>query len=76
MVEGGSVRLTARRKGAVVTITVENAFDPDDPPRHDLGVGLSNVRRRLQVRYGAEATIEAGPEAGVYRVVVRLPCRP
>ena len=76
LIEGGSIRLAARREGSGVTIVIENAFDPDDPPRHDLGLGLSNVRRRLEVRYGRDAAMEAGAQAAVYRVVLRLPCVP
>jgi two-component system sensor histidine kinase AlgZ len=74
LIEGGSIGLTARRQASGLTITIENAFDPDDPPRHDLGVGLSNVRRRLQVRYGPEAAMEVGAQGSVYRVTLRLPC--
>jgi two-component system, LytTR family, sensor histidine kinase AlgZ len=74
LLEGGAIGLTARRDEAIVTITVENAFDPENPPRHDLGFGLSNVRRRLQVRYGPEATFEAGAQGPMYRVILRLPC--
>ena len=74
MVASLSSGVTARRDEAIVTITVENAFDPDNPPRHDLGFGLPNVRRRLQVRYGPEATFEAGAQGPLYRVILRLPC--
>jgi LytS/YehU family sensor histidine kinase len=74
LVEGGSIRLAARRSGASVSITVENAFDPETPAPHNLGMGLAHVRRRLQVRYGEDAAFQAGPSDGVYRVVLRLPC--
>jgi signal transduction histidine kinase len=74
LVEGGSIRLAARRSGASVSITVENAFDPETPAPHNLGLGLAHVRRRLQVRYGEDAAFQAGPSDGVYRVVLRLPC--
>jgi two-component system sensor histidine kinase AlgZ len=74
MVEGGSIRLSARREEGRVTITVENAFDAETPQRRDLGMGLSMVRKRLQVRYGAEASMEAGAVGGVYRVVLKAPC--
>jgi len=74
LVEGGSIRLAARRSGATVSITVENAFDPEAPAPHKLGMGLAQVRRRLQVRYGVDASFQAGPADGVYRVVLRLPC--
>ena len=74
MVEGGAIRLSARREEGRVTIIVENAFDADTPPRRDLGMGLMMVRKRLQARYGADASLEAGASGGVYRVVLRTPC--
>jgi hypothetical protein len=83
LVNGGSIRLAVRRSGSAVAITVENGFDPEMPAPSKSGVGLQHVRRRLQVRWGEDAEMEAGPIApvpdaepseGVYRVVLRLPC--
>ena len=74
MLEGGVVRLAARRSGDSVAITVENRFDPDSPGRRDLGLGLSSVRRRLEIRYGADALFEAGRQGDLYRVGLRFPC--
>jgi hypothetical protein len=74
LVEGGSIRLAAHRSGGSVSIAVENAFDPETPAPHNLGMGLAHVRRRLQVRYGEDASFQAGPADGLYRVVLRLPC--
>jgi two-component sensor histidine kinase len=76
LVEGGRIRLSVRRRGADVSITVENAFDPDMPAPRNMGLGLAHVRRRLQVRYGEDAVVDAGPRGGVYRVVLRFPCGP
>jgi two-component system sensor histidine kinase AlgZ len=74
MLEGGAIRLEARKRGDDVAITLENPFDPDAPPRRDLGLGLAHVRRRLQVRYGDSAAFDAGAEGDLYRVVLRFPC--
>jgi hypothetical protein len=88
LVDGGTIRLAVRRTGSAVTIAVENGFDPEMPPPSKSGMGLQHVRRRLQVRYGDDAEMDAGPlqpppasptpdvesPAGVYRVVLRLPC--
>jgi LytS/YehU family sensor histidine kinase len=74
LVEGGAVRLEAKWESGAVAIIVENAFDAEAPPRRDLGMGLSNVKKRLQVRYGAQASFEAGAVGGTYRVVLRVPC--
>jgi hypothetical protein len=85
LVDGGAIRLAVRRSGAAVVITVENGFDPEMPAASKTGMGLKHVRRRLQVCYGDDAEMDAGPlqrppapdaesAQGVYRVVLRLPC--
>ena len=74
MIEGGTVRLTVARAGDEVVIAVENGFDPDNEPPDKLGIGLTHVRRRLQVRYGDRAVFHAHGQAGSYRVELRLPC--
>jgi hypothetical protein len=74
MLEGGAIRLAVEQSGGAVSITVENGFDPDMPVPRKLGIGLDHVRRRLEVRYGAEATFDAGVYGRVYRVVLRFPC--
>ena len=74
LVEGGAIRLEAHRHGADVSILLENAFDPESAAGRSLGLGLRNVRRRLTVRYGDDAALQAGPSGDRYRVSLRLPC--
>jgi len=74
LVEGGAIRLSVERLGASVRVAVENGFDPDAPPPNRLGMGLPHVRRRLELRYGDAASLQAGGRDGVYRVELRFPC--
>ncbi|MBZ5619545.1 MAG: histidine kinase [Acidobacteriia bacterium] len=74
LLEGGSIRLAASRSGGAVFITLENAFDPETPPRRNMGMGLAHVRRRLEVRYGEDAVVLAGPQGKIYRVMLQFPC--
>src|SRR5260370_12621204 len=74
LVEGGAIHLSVERLGADVRLAVENGFDPDAPPPNLLGMGLPHVRRRLELRYGDTASLEAGGLEGVYPVEVRFPC--
>jgi len=74
LVEGGLIRVEVRRDGPGIVVTVTNPFDPDAPPAQRLGVGLAQVRRRLEVRYGPQARLDIGAAEGIYRVVLRLPC--
>jgi len=74
LVEGGAIRVSVERSGDLVRVAVENAFDSDSPPENRLGVGLVQVRRRLELRYGAAAVMQAEAREGVYRVELRFPC--
>ena len=74
LVEGGFIRIAARGRSGDVLITIENSFDPEAAGAVRLGMGLAHVRRRLAIRYGEKAEIEAGPADGLYRVLLRMPC--
>jgi len=74
LVEGGAVRLSVERQGESVHVSVENGFDPEAPRPSRLGMGLPHVRRRLELRYGNAASMEAGGREGIYRVELRFPC--
>jgi two-component system, LytTR family, sensor histidine kinase AlgZ len=76
LLEGGAIRLSAHRKGAGVTIGIENEYDPENIKDKDAraGIGLAHVKRRLAVRYGDDASFDAQAESAIYRVSLRLPC--
>jgi two-component system, LytTR family, sensor histidine kinase AlgZ len=71
LVEGGVVRLKAKRAGEGVEIAIENAFDPEMPVQRGTGLGLANVRRRIEARYGP-GRFEAEAEDEVFRVRIRI----
>ena len=73
LVEGGWIHLDVRAQNGTLSITVENSFDPDAPPRRKSGVGLVNVRQRLQARYGNQASFAVKTEGDRYRVALTLP---
>jgi len=73
LVEGGWIRLDAMCDSGNLSITIENNYDPDAPPRRRGGVGLANVRQRLFARYGERATFAAKTEAGRFRVAIVIP---
>jgi LytS/YehU family sensor histidine kinase len=70
--DGGLVRLEARRGNGHLSLAVENAFDPDCPVRRG-GVGLENVRRRLETRYGEQASLRVLSTEDRFRVRISLP---
>jgi two-component system, LytTR family, sensor histidine kinase AlgZ len=73
LVGGGWIRLAAARRDGVLDIAIENQFDPDAPPRRRSGVGLANVRQRLEARYGNHASFSAAAVEDRFRVAIRLP---
>ena len=75
MVEGGVIRLEARRTGNRLRILIENPCDPEAPPRRGTGLGLTNVRQRLAARYGTDALFAARRIADRYLVVLSVPAQ-
>ncbi len=73
MPEGGWIRLRAARNGDRMSLTVENSWDPEAGSSRKNGVGLKNVQRRLEARYGNEAQLQASAEDEVFRVHLSFP---
>ncbi len=75
LIEGGEISIATSRPGERLRITVENPCDPDRPRGNGRGIGLANVRARLDTIYGADAWLEVEPGEDHFRVVVSLPAR-
>jgi len=73
VVEGGVIRIAMTENGSSLTIDVENPCNPDRPKRTGTGLGLSNVRARLQAIYGDRAGVSASEAGGAWRVRLTLP---
>lgn len=71
--DGGTIRLVCTGGDGLLTITVENDFDPEYRPRRRTGIGLANVRDRLAARYGKRSSFDAEIAANHYRVRLILP---
>ncbi|WP_095012348.1 sensor histidine kinase [Tsuneonella mangrovi] len=69
-----TISLAARVEYGRLVLTVS-----DDGPgvpaggKPGFGIGLANVRDRIEARYGSGAVIESGPVPGGYRTELRLP---
>jgi two-component system sensor histidine kinase AlgZ len=75
MVEGGTVRLEGRVEDGRLAVRVENSFDPDAPSPRRHGLGLRNVRSRLQTRFGDAARLNLAAEHDRFSAEMVFPCQ-
>jgi two-component system sensor histidine kinase AlgZ len=73
LVGGGWIRLDVASVEGLLSVTVENQFDPEAPARHKNGVGLANVKQRLQTRYGNRASVDVSASDESFRVALTMP---
>jgi hypothetical protein len=72
--EGGEILMLGRMVREGLRFTIENPYDPLAPASRS-GIGLANVRQRLEARYGNAARLEVEASADVYRVTVIVPVK-
>jgi two-component system sensor histidine kinase AlgZ len=75
LVDGGTIRLGAEWRGSVLHINVENPTDPDHPRAKKNGVGLENVRKRLNALYGTDARLLTEEKEGCFRAEISIPAQ-
>jgi len=71
-----TITLSAKSEYGRVVITVADDGDAaarTEEPRDGFGIGLANVRERLEARFGREASIVSGKVPGGYVTHLRLP---
>jgi signal transduction histidine kinase len=73
LLEGGEVTVRARRRDNFVELVVENPCDPDRPPSRSTGVGLVNVRSRVETLCGHRASVDVDAGEEHFRVSILLP---
>jgi two-component system sensor histidine kinase AlgZ len=73
LVEGGTIRMTARRNGSTLMVAVENPCDPDRVRTRGVGLGLEVLRKRLQTEFAVHDAVRAEERSGQFRVEVRIP---
>ncbi|HJW08574.1 MAG TPA: histidine kinase, partial [Holophagaceae bacterium] len=71
--EGGVVRVATRVEAGRVRVEISNPRDSDAPKPEGLGIGLRQVRQRLQGRFGAEGRFEALVTADRHAVLLEFP---
>jgi LytS/YehU family sensor histidine kinase len=73
LVDGGTIAIRTLRNGSRLAIDVENPCDPDRRPGRGTGVGLVNVKRRLDAAFGGDAWLKSSEQNGRFKVELSLP---
>jgi two-component system, LytTR family, sensor histidine kinase AlgZ len=71
--EGGVIRLVSELQDGRLFLTIENTFDRESTINRRNGMGLVNVRKRLEGRYGTDASIRVDSQTDHFRVEVSIP---
>jgi len=71
--EGGVIRLASQCQDGLLFLTVENSFDSEATPIRRNGMGLLNVRKRVEGRYGTDASLRVDSQTGQFRVELSMP---
>ncbi len=74
LVDGGFIRIRAHVSNEVLRVSVENDFDPDNPSPKRSGLGLANVRNRIETRHGNRGHMNVAVTGTLHRVDLELPC--
>jgi two-component system sensor histidine kinase AlgZ len=76
LLEGGEVMVRARQRDGLLELAVENPCDPDRPPSRGAGVGLANVRSRIDTLFGHRGSVDVTAAPDSFRVSIVLPASP
>jgi len=69
-----TIRIEAREEFDRLVIAVsDDGPGVPDSERHGFGIGLANVRDRLQARFGVDVGFTSGPIPGGYKSEIRIP---
>jgi len=71
--EGGAVTMIAQRRDGFLSLRIENTFDAESTLTRVDGMGLANVRQRLEARYPKAVTMQVSSADGIFRVLLSLP---
>jgi two-component system, LytTR family, sensor histidine kinase AlgZ len=74
LIEGGTIRVESRVQEGQLRVKVENSFDPLAPQPRRRGLGLRNVRQRLETRFGPHASLTARAEGDRFLAEIAIPC--
>ncbi|MEX1138181.1 MAG: histidine kinase [Bacteroidota bacterium] len=75
LLEGGTITVAAERTGTRLKISIRNPVDPERKPHRGHGIGLQNVRNRLEAVYQNDASLELQSDDSMFVVEIVLPVK-
>jgi sensor histidine kinase YesM len=75
LLKGGTIHINARCIGNSLVITIENPYDGPPGGKKKSGIGMENVRQRLQRLYGSDARLDVAAEPSSFAVTLQFPVR-
>lgn len=69
------VEIRCREEKDYIAIEIINDYDPDTKKPKGEGVGLKNIKKRLQLIYGRNDLLETIAEKMIFKAILRLPKR-
>jgi hypothetical protein len=73
VLDSGLVRIRVEKRVATLVVTVDNPCDADRPAGRGTGLGLRNVRERLDSLYGGDALLQTEEKDGRFTARVTMP---
>jgi two-component system, LytTR family, sensor histidine kinase AlgZ len=71
--QGGVIRLRARVREGFLQISIENSFDQEAAPSRRGGLGLKNVRQRMEARYPNQGAVRTDAGEDAFLVSLSIP---
>lgn len=68
-----NIRLTSHLEDYTLNIIVENDFDPENITGKGEGVGLKNIKSRLELMYGQPNLLKTTLTENLFRVTINIP---
>jgi len=72
-VEPVSIRFDCLLEGGYMKTVVSNDYDLQMPTKKGTGVGLQNVRQRIELSYDDKGSVHWNGEDGVFKVTILFP---
>src|SRR5690606_37914824 len=74
--QGGTVTIESYLRNGFLYVLISNPQAPEDAGQHQGNrMALSNIRSRLEARYGEKAVLKASVSEGRYTATLRFPAR-